>query len=62
MAGADLGSIQRLLGHRTIQMTLRYAHLSDAHLSEAVRKSPAPLHAPQRAVARVTPIRRAKRV
>ena len=38
MGGAHLASVQKLLGHRSIQMTLRYAHLSDAHMAAAVEK------------------------
>ena len=36
MAGADLASIQKLLGHKDIKMTLRYSHLSSVHLKDAV--------------------------
>jgi integrase len=36
MGGADLRSVQTLLGHRDIAMTMRYAHLSPAHLREAI--------------------------
>ena len=28
MAGADLKSVQELMGHKTIAMTMKYAHLS----------------------------------
>jgi integrase len=38
MAGVDIRTVQTLMGHRTIQMTLRYSHLSPAHLREAVEK------------------------
>ena len=36
MAGVDLMSIKQILGHKTIQMTLRYSHLSSRHLQKAV--------------------------
>jgi integrase len=38
MAGVDLATVQKLLGHKTINMTLRYAHLSNIHLKDAVNK------------------------
>lgn len=38
MAGVDIRTVQALMGHRTIQMTLRYSHLSPSHLREAVEK------------------------
>jgi len=31
MAGADLKSVQELMGHKTIAMTMKYAHLSPGH-------------------------------
>ena len=36
MRGASLKEVQEILGHRTFSMTLRYAHLSPAHLRTAV--------------------------
>jgi integrase len=36
IAGTPLRTIQELLGHRDLRMTIRYAHLSPAHLREAV--------------------------
>jgi len=36
MGGVDLMSIKQILGHKTIQMTLRYSHLSPGHLRKAV--------------------------
>ena len=36
MGGVDLKAIQELLGHKTIDMTLRYAHLSPDHKRAAV--------------------------
>jgi integrase len=38
MAGVDLKTAQTLMGHKTITMTARYAHLSSAHLDTAVEK------------------------
>ena len=38
MAGVDLRTVQELLGHKTIAMTCRYAHLAPAHLQEAVNR------------------------
>lgn len=38
MTGASLKVIQQLLGHKDIKMTMRYSHLSQDHLQEAVNK------------------------
>ncbi len=38
MAGVDLRTVQELMGHKTITMTLRYSHLSPAHQLEAVQR------------------------
>ena len=38
MAGVDLRTVQKILGHRTPLMTMRYAHLSDEHMAEAAAK------------------------
>ena len=45
----DLTSVQVLMGHKTINMTLRYAHLAPDHLKKAVEsldrgKSPINFH------------------
>ena len=38
MAGVDLRTVQELMGHKTITMTLRYSHLSPTHQKEAVQR------------------------
>ena len=42
MSGADLYTVQMLMGHKTQAMTLRYAHLSRKHLRAAVELLDAP--------------------
>ncbi len=38
MAGVDLVTVSKLLGHTSIQTTMIYAHLNKEHLVEAVGK------------------------
>jgi site-specific recombinase XerD len=38
MAGVDLKTVQDLMGHKTIAMTARYAHLSPAHKLSALER------------------------
>jgi len=36
MAGIDITTVKELLGHKTLTMTLRYAHLAPTHKVKAV--------------------------
>jgi site-specific recombinase XerD len=47
MAGVDLRTVQELMGHKTITMTLRYSHLSPTHQREAVQRLSQDSHQPQ---------------
>ena len=38
MNGATMGEIAAVLGHKTLQMTKRYAHLSEEHSQSVVEK------------------------
>ena len=38
MAGEDIVTVQQLMGHKTIEMTMRYSHLSDQHRINAVKR------------------------
>jgi site-specific recombinase XerD len=38
MAGVGLKEVQELMGHKTITMTARYAHLAPAHKLAALEK------------------------
>lgn len=40
MGGGDLLALQKILGHGTINMTMRYAHLSPDHLASAMMLNP----------------------
>jgi site-specific recombinase XerD len=38
MAGIDITTVKELLGHKTLTMTLRYAHLAPSHKVKAIEK------------------------
>jgi site-specific recombinase XerD len=38
MAGVSLRTLAELLGHKTLAMVMRYAHLAPAHLRDAVER------------------------
>lgn len=40
MGGGDIVTLQRILGHSSIVVTMRYAHLCPEHLSEAIKLNP----------------------
>jgi integrase len=38
MAGVDIRTVAELMGHKSLQMTMRYAHLASQHNAQAVAK------------------------
>jgi site-specific recombinase XerD len=40
MNGGNILSLQKILGHADISMTMRYAHLSPDHLQDAIKLNP----------------------
>lgn len=40
MSGVDMRSVQRLLGHKNINTTMVYSHLTEDHLARSVEKLP----------------------
>lgn len=46
MAGVDIRTVQELLGHKTIAMTVRYSHLAPKHTLAAVERLDTPTETP----------------
>jgi hypothetical protein len=40
MNGGNILTLQKILGHSDIKMTMRYAHLSPDHLADAITLNP----------------------
>ena len=40
MRGGNILTLQKILGHTSLAMTMRYAHLSPDHLQDALRLNP----------------------
>ncbi|SEG74700.1 Phage integrase family protein [Halopseudomonas aestusnigri] len=38
--GGNILTLQKILGHSTVVVTMRYAHLAPEHLQDAVRLGP----------------------
>jgi integrase len=41
MAGVDLRTVQELMGHKTVAMTIRYSHLAPSHQRDQLTPEPA---------------------
>jgi len=46
MVGVDIRTVQELLGHKTIAMTVRYSHLAPKHTLAAVERLDVPQVSP----------------
>ncbi len=46
MTGVDILTVQELLGHKTIGMTVRYSHLAPKHTLAAVERLDDPIESP----------------
>ena len=58
-SGVDLETVRRISGHKTMNMVLRYTHISDAHVDAAIDKIAIDL--PSVEAEPVTPLRRRQR-
>ena len=38
MQGVDIRTVQQIMGHKTIKMTMRYSHLSPEYVQEAMMR------------------------
>lgn len=56
MAGVDLRTVQELMGHKSIEMTLRYSHLSPQHTRTAMETLEARFSVPSPAPSHNTPL------
>jgi integrase len=57
MRGGSLPALQRLLGHATLAMTMRYAHLAPEHLRTEIARTERPRSAETAAVSAQEPVR-----
>jgi hypothetical protein len=55
MKGVDIRTVQELMGHKTIQMTVRYAHLAPQHTLAAVERLCEPVKAEAEEAAQEAP-------
>ena len=58
-SGVDLETVRRISGHKTLSMVLKYTHISDAHIDEAIDKIAIDLSPPETGT--VEPLRRENR-
>ncbi|HDD35677.1 MAG TPA: hypothetical protein ENF30_02630 [Candidatus Desulfofervidus auxilii] len=52
--GVDLMTVKELLGHKTISMTTRYAHLAPSHIQKAVAVLDGAIHGKNMTIRRNT--------
>ena len=57
MRGGSLPALQRLLGHATLAMTMRYAHLAPEHLRTEIARTERPRSAETTSVSAQEPVR-----